>query len=280
MKTTITNSVSFAGLICSQVFAAWAVLVHSPELWAAVEHTSLVVPENIHVYLKFGGEVNNAPVLWYSAWILVLLAGGFVAWRFREVRWPTYLLAICASAQFLWFATMVTRTERFLGTLPSARASLLNDGELEKMRTTFAAIASENAAKVCKRPPLRAGTVLQGNADEHMLALLAKDGAMESCYTNKRQPLQPFKRRVDCSPKSCRGPSPMRMHAAPISLEGSPQWHDLSFESAKQPCSFLENWPSMGSGSPRPKSGKDNSTVVKLNTEPRFHAEREYPGHG
>jgi hypothetical protein len=185
MKTTITNSVSFASFISSQVFAAWAVLAHIPESLPAIEkHRGLVVPENIQGYLNFENVVNNTPVLWYSAWILVLLAGGFVAWRFREVRWPTYLLVICASAEFLWFATMVTRTEHFLGTLAPERASLLNDGELEEMRTTFAAIASENAAKVCKRPPLRTSTILQGNADEHMLALLAKVGAMESCYTN------------------------------------------------------------------------------------------------
>ena len=118
MKTTVTNSVSFVSFIDSQLFAAWAVLVHIPKSWAAIEtHRGLVVPENIHVYLDLESVVNNSPVLWCSASFLVLLAAGFIAWRFKEVRWPTYLLGICASAEFLWFVIMVTRTERLLGTL-------------------------------------------------------------------------------------------------------------------------------------------------------------------
>lgn len=68
---------------------------------------------------------------------------------------------------------------------PSAqeRVSLLHDGELEEMRATFAAIASENAAKSCTRPVLRAGTLLEGNADNDMVALLTEDGPMQACYT-------------------------------------------------------------------------------------------------
>jgi hypothetical protein len=61
--------------------------------------------------------------------------------------------------------------------------SLVYEGELDKFRAALTAISKENAAKVCKRPLLRADTPIEGPADKDIIALLAEDGPMQACYS-------------------------------------------------------------------------------------------------